>query len=63
LNGGGEVLRLRTVNGNIEIHKLDPQTLDRLRQRQDVEWRHRSAHQTEKEQRRRKHENPPDEEE
>jgi DUF4097 and DUF4098 domain-containing protein YvlB len=63
LNGGGEVLRLRTVNGNIEIHKLDPQTLDRLRQRQDVEWRHRSAHQTEKEHRRRKHESPPDEEE
>jgi DUF4097 and DUF4098 domain-containing protein YvlB len=38
LNGGGELLRIRTVNGNIEIHKLDPQTLEQLRQRQNAEW-------------------------
>jgi hypothetical protein len=40
LNGGGELLRIRTVNGNIEIHKLDPQTLEQLRQRQSAEWGH-----------------------
>ena len=31
LNGGGEVLRIRTVAGNIEIHKLDPPGLEDLK--------------------------------
>jgi hypothetical protein len=31
LNGGGEVLRIRTVAGNIEIHKLDSRSLEDLR--------------------------------
>ncbi len=39
LNGGGEVLRVRTVAGNIEIRKLDAQTLDQLRAVQDSFWK------------------------
>jgi len=39
LNGGGELLRLRTVAGNIEIHKLDPRTLEQLRARQESFWK------------------------
>jgi hypothetical protein len=39
LNGGGEVLRVRTVAGNIEIRRLDPATLERLRAQQESFWR------------------------
>lgn len=39
LNGGGEVLRIRTVAGNIEIRKLDPQTLEQLKGRRDSFWK------------------------
>jgi DUF4097 and DUF4098 domain-containing protein YvlB len=39
LNGGGQVLRLRTVAGNIEIHKLDPRTLEQFRTRQESFWK------------------------
>jgi hypothetical protein len=39
LNGGGEVLRVRTVAGNIEIRRLDPQTLERLRAQQESVWK------------------------
>ena len=39
LNGGGEVLRVRTVAGNIEIRKLDPQTLEELRANQASFWK------------------------
>jgi hypothetical protein len=39
LNGGGEVLRLRAVAGNIEIRKLDPRTLEQLRARQESFWK------------------------
>ena len=39
LNGGGEVLRVRTVAGNIEIRKLDTQTLGLLRSEQDSFWK------------------------
>ena len=39
LNGGGEVLRVRTVAGNIEIRRLDQQTLDQLRAQQDAFWK------------------------
>lgn len=38
LNGGGEVLRIRTTAGNIEIRKLDPNTLAQLRARQESYW-------------------------
>jgi DUF4097 and DUF4098 domain-containing protein YvlB len=68
LNGGGEVLRIRTVNGNIEIRKLDSQTLEKLRERQNAEWNRGAAHRAEKEkhrQRKREEERrdtPPDEE-
>jgi len=31
LNGGGEVLRIRTVAGNIEIRKLDSRGLEDLK--------------------------------
>jgi DUF4097 and DUF4098 domain-containing protein YvlB len=39
LNGGGEVLRLRTVAGNIEIRKLDSRTLEQFRTRQESFWK------------------------
>ncbi len=39
LNGGGEVLRIRTISGNIEIRKLDAQTLERLRAQQETYWK------------------------
>ncbi len=39
LNGGGEVLRIRTVSGNIEIRKLDARTQERLKERQDSFWK------------------------
>jgi DUF4097 and DUF4098 domain-containing protein YvlB len=39
LNGGGEVLRVRTVAGNIEIRRLDALTLERLRAQQDSFWK------------------------
>jgi hypothetical protein len=39
LNGGGEVLRIRTSAGNIEIRKLDPNTLAQLRARQESYWK------------------------
>lgn len=67
LNGGGEVLRIRAVNGNIEIRKIDSQTLEKLKERQDAEYRHGAARRAEKEHRQRKREqeeqeNPDDEE-
>ena len=39
LNGGGKVLRIRTVMGNIEIHKLDARTLEELKARQETFWK------------------------
>jgi DUF4097 and DUF4098 domain-containing protein YvlB len=39
LNGGGEVLRIRTVSGNIEIRKLDARVLQQLKERQDSSWK------------------------
>lgn len=39
LNGGGEVLRIRAVAGNIEIRRLDAQILERLRAQQETFWR------------------------
>ncbi len=36
LNGGGEVLRIRTVAGNIEIRKLDSRGLEDLKSREEM---------------------------
>lgn len=51
LNGGGEVLRIRTVAGNIEIHKLDAKALEELKSREDATWRRWQESQKQKEQR------------
>lgn len=40
LNGGGEVLRIRTTMGNIEIRKLDSRALEQLKLRQETFWKH-----------------------
>jgi DUF4097 and DUF4098 domain-containing protein YvlB len=39
LNGGGEVLRIRTVAGNIEIRKIDEASLRELQQREESNWK------------------------
>ncbi len=39
LNGGGKVLRIRTMMGNIEIHKLDSRMLEELKARQEAFWK------------------------
>jgi hypothetical protein len=41
LNGGGDVLRIRTVAGNIEIRKIDEASLRDLQQRMDGKWKAR----------------------
>ena len=52
LNGGGEVLRIRTVAGNIIIRKLDPKVLEKYKQRYEIYWQRL----LEKEERRRERE-------
>jgi DUF4097 and DUF4098 domain-containing protein YvlB len=39
LNGGGDVLKIRTVAGNIEIRKIDAASLRELQQREDSNWK------------------------
>jgi DUF4097 and DUF4098 domain-containing protein YvlB len=39
LNGGGEVLKIRTVAGNIEIRKIDDASLHDLQQREESTWK------------------------
>ena len=39
LNGGGKLLRIRTIMGDIEIHKIDPSVLEELKARQDALWK------------------------
>lgn len=39
LNGGGKVLRIRTVMGNIEIHKIDSRTLEQFKAHQEAYWK------------------------
>jgi hypothetical protein len=56
LNGGGEVLRIRTVAGNIEIRKLDSRSLEDLKSHEDTRWSRWQEKQAEKEQRRREKE-------
>jgi hypothetical protein len=56
LNGGGEVLRIRTVSGNIEIRKLDAKAIEELKSREDAAWRKWQERQAAKEQRQREKE-------
>jgi len=53
LNGGGEVLRIRTVAGNIEIRKLDPRKLQDLINQEQSSWNRWQERQAKKEQRQR----------
>jgi hypothetical protein len=39
LNGGGEILRIRSVAGNIEIRKIDEASLRELQQREESTWK------------------------
>jgi hypothetical protein len=56
LNGGGEILRIRTVAGNIEIRKLDARSLEELKSREDTSWNRLQERQAEKAQRERERE-------
>ncbi|MFQ5723388.1 MAG: DUF4097 domain-containing protein [Terriglobia bacterium] len=38
LNGGGALLRIQTVSGNIRIYRLDAASRERLRQQQQLYW-------------------------
>ncbi len=38
LNGGGRTLRIRTIMGDIEIHRADSPILQEMRQRQEAFW-------------------------
>jgi hypothetical protein len=40
LNGGGKVLRLRTLMGDIEIHRDNSPLLEEMRKRQEALWNH-----------------------
>ncbi len=51
LNGGGELLRIRTVTGNIEIRKLDAKTLADLKAREADSWQHWQQRRQEQEKR------------
>lgn len=39
LNGGGQVLRIRTTGGNIEIRRLDARLLEKLEEKQKWLWK------------------------
>ena len=56
LNGGGEVLRIRTVAGNIEIRKLDARSLEDLKAREETSWNRWQERQAEKKQKQRERE-------
>ena len=56
LNGGGEVLRIRTVAGNIEIRKLDARSLQDLKSREETNWNRSQERQAEKNQKQRERE-------
>jgi hypothetical protein len=56
LNGGGEVLRIRTVAGNIEIRKLDARSLEDLKSHEETNWSGWQERQAEKAQRQRERE-------
>jgi DUF4097 and DUF4098 domain-containing protein YvlB len=52
LNGGGEVLRIRTVAGNIEIRKIDEASLRELQEREESNWKGWQERRAEKDRRR-----------
>ncbi|MBI4466168.1 MAG: hypothetical protein HY656_01905 [Acidobacteria bacterium] len=56
LNGGGATLRIRTVDGDIEIRKIDTATLERLQQRQQMHWKRWQQQQQRREEREKEHE-------
>ncbi len=56
LNGGGEVLKIRTVAGNIEIRKIDDASLRELQQREESNWKAWQEQRAEKERRRQEQE-------
>jgi DUF4097 and DUF4098 domain-containing protein YvlB len=56
LNGGGEVLRIRTVAGDIEIRKLDARSLEDLKSREETSWNRSQERQAEKNQKQRERE-------
>jgi DUF4097 and DUF4098 domain-containing protein YvlB len=56
LNGGGQVLRIRTVTGNIEIRKLDAKALADLQAREADTWQRWRQRWQEKEQKQRERE-------
>ncbi len=56
LNGGGQKLYIRTVNGNIEIRKLDSRTIEQLKGRQGADRSRAEARRLEIEERRRERE-------
>ena len=51
LNGGGEVLRIRTVAGNIEIRKIDARSLQEIKNHEDTTWNRLQQRAAEKAQR------------
>jgi DUF4097 and DUF4098 domain-containing protein YvlB len=51
LNGGGDILRIRTVSGNIEIRKLDAKSLQELQNREASTWKAWQERRAEKERR------------
>ena len=54
LNGGGEILKIRTVAGNIEIRKIDEASLRELQQREESNWKAWQQRRAEKDRRARK---------
>jgi hypothetical protein len=52
LNGGGEILKIRTVAGNIEIRKIDGASLHELQQREESNWQGWQERRAEKDRRR-----------
>jgi DUF4097 and DUF4098 domain-containing protein YvlB len=57
LNGGGDILRIRTVAGNIEIRKIDDASLRDLKQREDTTWKAWEQQRAEKDRRNQEREN------
>ena len=51
LNGGGQVLKIRTVAGNIEIRKIDGASRRELQQREESNWKAWQDQRTEKDHR------------
>jgi DUF4097 and DUF4098 domain-containing protein YvlB len=57
LNGGGEILKIRTVAGNIEIRKIDDASLRELKQREDSNWKAWEERRAERDRRQQQREN------